>query len=35
MSDNLVLEILRAIRADMAEMRTEQGEQRGRLGGGH
>jgi hypothetical protein len=32
MSDNLVLELLRAIRADMAEMRTEQREQRGRLG---
>jgi hypothetical protein len=32
MSDNVVLELLRAIRADMAEMRTEQREQRGRLG---
>jgi hypothetical protein len=34
MSDNMVLELLRAIRrsADMAEMRTEQREQRGRLG---
>ena len=34
MSDtpNLVLEHLRAIRADMHEMRVEQREQRGRLG---
>ena len=29
--DNLVLELLRAMRGDMAEMRTEQREQRGRL----
>lgn len=31
MSDNLVLELLRAIRGDISEMRTEQREQRGRL----
>ena len=31
MSDNLVLELLRAIRGDIAEIRTEQREQRGRL----
>ena len=31
MSDNLVLELLRAIRADIAELRTEQREQRGRI----
>ncbi len=29
--DNLVLELLRAMRGDMAEMRTEQREQRGRF----
>ena len=30
--ENLTLELLRAIRSDMSEMRTEQREQRGRLG---
>ncbi len=31
MSDNLVLDILRAIRGDITEVRAEQREQRGRL----
>lgn len=32
MSDNLVLEMLRAMRADMGELGAELREQRGRLG---
>ena len=31
-TDNLVLEMLRAIRGDIAEMRVEQREQRARIG---